>query len=163
MIKLFYSLFDSLLFTLVYPFVDYSQIEKVLKSELNITEYSGITTTNFSRHAEMIHSRVATLVGHISIMIAVLMLSLSTYEKDTTQSYIVIGEIVLYLLVTVACLRCLRAYGFEKNIDDDNYKKSLFDDLALRFAAYRVSNFLAITLTLGFVLLVFFYPPIKEG
>lgn len=86
-----------------------------------------------------------------------------TNLKAQFQSDIAIFELTSYLIVAVICLRCLKAFGLDLKIDDKNYEANIFDDLVFRYAAYRFSNFLTIFLTLIFVALVVFSPPIKIG
>ena len=164
-INWFYKFFDFIISPFMYCFVKRQRVITVLKKELNVSSSAELDLLGnlFIAHLDMIHARVSTLIGHVSIMLAVLTYSLSIYPKDTLQSSVALLELSLYLFCTIVCIRCLRAYGFELNISDRKYKKEIFNDLVLRYASYRVINFLVIALTIVFVLLVVLYPPIKFG
>jgi hypothetical protein len=67
---------------------------------------------------------------------------------------VVAVEIVLYLLLTIALLRCTRDFGLERDYirppsyDTTEYVKCFHDEIAFRFAILGTCNFLIIGLAL---------------
>jgi hypothetical protein len=117
LIERFYKIFDYILYKIVSQLVNVQIVKTVLKKEINLEDESKVEVVvmkdSFLTHLDMIHSRVSTLIGHVSIMLAVLMYSLSIYPKGTIQSKVALIELSLYLFCTIVCIRCLRAYGFD--------------------------------------------------
>lgn len=141
MIKWFYNAFDYFLRFIMKILVDWKRIENILAEELkcnedNIDEKLDLHSSLILAHIEMIHSRVSTLIAHVSIMLAVLMYSLSIYPKNTIQSTVAFWELSFYLFCTIVCIRCLKAYGFELDKSDNGYKKYVFNDLVLGCGTY---------------------------
>ena len=163
-----YRIFDLITLPAIQFFVDTNRIERTICFELgkkkefdtNLNSNSFEDEMEFIQHMDSIHSRISTLISHISIMIGVLLFSLSRYSNEIIPSSIILVELVIYLLTMIVCLRCMRSYGFEESFSDRRkYNNDSIKELVYRFAAYRLVNFLVIVITLIFVLLLILKPP----
>ena len=167
MIGAFYWLFDAVIMFLLRWVVDLPQIRIVLRDEIlsfsnrpDDADFETEKHLDFLQHVEIIHARVSTLLTHISIMIAILFFAAQGYSSDDVFRLIVSIELWLYLVITVFCLRCMRSYGFEKKHTLNLYNARALEDLVVRFAIFRFSNFLTMVLTLIFVGILIYKPPI---
>lgn len=170
MIRLFYKAIDFLFAAIIFVLVDKASIDRVIRAEL-IGDPDGDLLASqslrskiednegFTNHMNLIHSRVSSLISHISIMIGLMLFSLTIFEKGQFPYYVILGELVFYLFIAVICLRCMRSYGFEYQYKDDEYIIQSFEDITLRFSLYRIANFLTIVGTLIFIAILLWNGP----
>ena len=99
-------------------------------------------------------------------MIAVLLFSYNFIFKESRIGRPIVSiEIILYLFLTVALLRCLRDFGLDEDYFHDQkdpdakqaYENAFHDEITFRFAILRVCNTLIIAVTLSFAILLAFY------
>jgi hypothetical protein len=146
--------FDPVLkILLLYPLYK-RKLKTRLETEANA--FGRNKLDHLSKLLELNHQRVSASISHTSIMIAGLLFS-GRYVMHTPISERVIAvEIVIYLLLTVALLRCVRDFGLDKDYifppeySSVNYIESFHNEITFRFAILGVCNFLIIVLALIF-------------
>lgn len=158
MIRLFYKVFDRVALIIVRIFVDVGLIDRTIRNELSAKKNPD-SPEQYEYHIQTLQDRVSALIGHISIMIAVLTITLRGYASDSVAADLIRVELGLYLFIAICCLRCLRAYGFETSFESESYHEESKQDLVLRFGLFRLVNFVAIVATIAFVLTVSIFPP----
>lgn len=171
MIRLFYLAYDAVLWSIVILFVDTKLIEQRMSDVLHP---DGLSETDFfdqntsaSRigvYVDLINARSSALLGHISIMIAVLLAMLVVVREDTVSFVTVLIELNVYLFLATVCLRCIRTYGLETNEGREKENINRFNDLVFRYAAYRFANFGMMLGTLALIAVISFrWRQIAEG
>jgi hypothetical protein len=103
---------------------------------------------------QMIDTKAAGMLTHVSMMIAGLGITAPIVAQHPIEEAVIIGEICIYLLIAVGCLRCLSALS-PSDMQDD-LQSSVSRELIIRQELYRFCNRLAIR----FTVLVFFSLPI---
>jgi hypothetical protein len=154
--------FDKVLkFLLLYRFY-YAQIKFKLKNEANALK-EKTSDDYYIKLLQINHQRVSGSISHISIMIAVLLFSYNSVFKDFGAPKLIIAiEVVLYLLLAVALVRCLRDFGLDDiyfpeqpDVESKNlWLDALLEELTFRYAILRFCNAAIITVTLTFTLLL---------
>lgn len=163
MIRLFYMVYDAILWPIIIMFVDTKLIEQRMSEVLHP---DGLTKTDFfdressaSRigvYVDLINARSSALLGHISIMIAVLLAMLIVVHNDKFSFVTILIELNIYLYLATVCLRCIRTYGLETNKGREQENVNRFNDLVFRYAAYRFANFLMMVGTLALIVVISF-------
>jgi hypothetical protein len=158
MLRIFFNkFFDPLLQRLLRFRYYENTLKRYLDNEVNIgkTIDNHHRIVHLSRLLELNHQRVSASISHISIMIAVLLFSFQyIFQANKIPRMIISLEIVLYLLLTVALLRCLRDFGLDEDYTVETYDESFLTEIAFRFAILRVCNATIIAVTLVFALLL---------
>lgn len=115
------------------------------------------------------HQRVSASISHISVMIAVLVFSYNFVFDDHLHTspnrwQLAIGaEVVLYLALAVALIRCLRDVGLDKLYSADkkgveNYESDFLNELVFRYMILGVSNvFIRLITAALLIILVWHY------
>lgn len=154
--------FDKVLkFLLLYRFY-YAQIKFKLKNEANALK-EKTSDDYYIKLLQINHQRVSGSISHISIMIAVLLFSYNSVFRDSGAPKLIIAiEVVLYLLLAVALVRCLRDFGLDEIyfpeqpdiVSRNLWLDGLLEELTFRYAILRFCNAAIITVTLTFTLLL---------
>jgi hypothetical protein len=98
---------------------------------------------------QSIDTKAAGLLTHVSMMIAALGVVAPTIASSDVEGAIIFGEIGLYLLIAVACLRCLALFapGLARWTEPDELRAWLNRELVLRQGLYDLCNRATILLT----------------
>ncbi|HVV93022.1 MAG TPA: hypothetical protein VHD15_06370 [Hyphomicrobiales bacterium] len=98
---------------------------------------------------QTIDSKAAGLLTHVSMMIAALGVVAPAIVNADVEEAIIFAEIGLYLLIAIACLRCLALFApaFANWADRDELKSWLSRELVLRQGLYGLCNRATIVLT----------------
>ncbi len=116
-----------------------------------------------SRTFELIDTKASGLLTHTSMMIAALGVSGRLVADSYLEDGVIVAEIMLYLLVAVACLRCMAIFNEHSVAHAPSMvSDAVRDELILRRELYIRCNRAAIFLTaLIFVSLpiLYFYVP----
>lgn len=100
-----------------------------------------------------IHERVSTLVGHLSIMIAVSIFVLSVVSTPVGRGLITF-EVLAYIALTIFTIRALKTIGIQKDYKNkEEYLSDLKDEVDLKFQIQHAS--LGLTILFTFLLFVF--------
>jgi hypothetical protein len=116
-----------------------------------------------SRTFQLIDTKASGLLTHTSMMIAALGVAGRLVADSYVEAGVIVVEIMLYLLVAVACLRCMAIFNEHSVAHDTSLvSNAVRDELILRRELYMMCNRAAIVLTvLIFVSLpmLYFYVP----
>lgn len=100
-----------------------------------------------------IHERVSTLVGHLSIMIAVSIFVLSVVTTPVGR-WLITFEVLAYIALTIFTIRALKTIGIQKDYEgEEDYLSDLKDEVDLKFQIQHAS--LGLTILFTFLLFVF--------
>jgi len=155
--------FDYVLKALLFYFCYHSALKAKLIDEAGIFRGIKDKYSNIDHFAQLLtinHTRVSASISHASLMLGALLVSYNLIFSDHRYyRSIVAAEIVAYLAVTAALLRCVRDFGLDWPLRKvDAYEAALLDEIAFRFAILRVSNMALILLAvLYFALLCSFF------
>jgi hypothetical protein len=110
-----------------------------------------------SRTFQLIDTEASGLLTHTSMMIAALGVAGHLVADSYLENGVIVIEIMLYLLVAIACLRCLAMFN-EHSVaaDPATAADAVRDELILRRELYALCNRATIFLTM----LIFFSLPI---
>jgi hypothetical protein len=147
------SRFDNLLFGLFTRSWDAARIASWPRNETHVKTADGISSDAF----QMIDVKAAGMLTHVSMMIAGLGISAPLLAQHPVEEAVIVGEICVYLLIAVGCLRCLSVL----NTSDipgkpAEIKKRVQRELIIRQELYRFCN----RFTIRFTVLVFISLPI---
>ncbi|HEY7662289.1 MAG TPA: hypothetical protein VH934_04100 [Xanthobacteraceae bacterium] len=116
-----------------------------------------------SRTFQLIDTKASGLLTHTSMMIAALGVAGRLVADSYLEYGVIVAEIMLYLLVAVACLRCMAIFNEHAVAHDPSLvSNAVRDELILRRELYMMCNRAAIFLTvLIFISLpiLYFYVP----
>jgi hypothetical protein len=116
-----------------------------------------------SRTFQLIDTKASGLLTHTSMMIAALGVAGRLVADSYVEAGVIVVEIMLYLLVAVACLRCMAIFNEHSVANGTSpVSNAVRDELILRRELYMMCNRAAIVLTaLIFVSLpiLYFYVP----
>jgi hypothetical protein len=100
---------------------------------------------------QSIDTKAAGLLTHVSMMIAALGVVGPTIANSDVEQAILFAEIALYLLIAVACLRCLALFApsLGRWAEPGDLKAWLNRELVLRQGLYGLCNRATIMLTLA--------------
>jgi hypothetical protein len=110
-----------------------------------------------SRTFQLIDTKASGLLTHTSMMIAALGVAGHLVAESYLEDGVIVIEIMLYLLVAIACLRCMAIFH-EHSVADNPalVSNAVRDELILRRELYSTCNRATIFLTV----LIFFSLPI---
>jgi hypothetical protein len=110
-----------------------------------------------SRTFQLIDTKASGLLTHTSMMIAALGVAGHLVAESYLEDGVIVIEIMLYLLVAIACLRCMAIFNEHSVADDPSLvSTAVRDELILRRELYSACNRATIFLTV----LIFFSLPI---
>lgn len=160
-VDLSYNVFkflDKFIIPLVGASTSLSRVENLLRIEGKLSTDQNETEYLFSS-VEKIHGRAGALVGHLSIMLAITMFFLE--NTSSAFSKILIGiDFVVYLLLVILTLRCLKVMGIDEDYDvnaDKHYKNYIsmsYAEMSLKYSILQLTSSLAILATV-FLMLAF--------
>ncbi len=96
-----------------------------------------------------IDTKAASLLTHVSMMVAAIGIAANVVAGSKWEQGFMIGQIMLYLLIAIACLRCSSLF---RGLTEDRPAEALTRELILRREIYAFCNTASIYLTV-FVLL----------
>jgi hypothetical protein len=117
-----------------------------------------------SRTFQLIDTKASGLLTHTSMMIAALGVAGHLVADDYVEDGVIVVEIMLYLLVAVACLRCMAIFN-EHSVASDPalVTDAVRDELVLRRELYIASNratiFLTVLIFISLPILYRYVPP----
>lgn len=106
-----------------------------------------------------IHGRASAAISHVSIMVSVTILLMVRIDSVNLIKYFMIGEIIIYSLILLMCLRCVRSMTLNDGLA---YKKenleSVYDkEIIHRFCVLQLINSGLIIATIVFLVLIVAY------
>ncbi len=101
-------------------------------------------------------TKATGLLTHTGMMVAALGVSATVVATSDIERGVIIIEIMVYLLVAIACLRCISAYQEPPEYDDATLTLAVQQELIIRSGIYVTCNRVTIWLTV----IVFFSLPI---
>ncbi|MFZ5691325.1 MAG: hypothetical protein ACOY5F_08715 [Pseudomonadota bacterium] len=114
-------------------------------------------TAGMSAAFQAIDSKATGLLTHVSMMIAGLGICLPMLGRHWTTEIIIIGEIAVYLLIAVGCLRCLSVMrSLYQHASGADTRVIMRRELIVRHELYRLCN----KISIYFTILVFFSLPL---
>jgi len=145
---------DNLLFGLFTRNWNAARFESYPRSlESHVKTADGVSSEAF----QMIDVKATGMLTHVSMMIAGLGISAPLLAQHPIEEAVIVGEICIYLLIAVGCLRCLsviNASDFSGKTAD--IKTRVQRELVIRQELYRYCN----RFTIRFTILVFISLPI---
>ena len=124
---------------------------------------SGEATRTFAS----IDAKATGLLTHTSMMIAGLGLIAPLVADSDLEIGIVVGEIAVYLLIALGCLRCISVFQiFEVSNAGDGIHELIHRELIIRSELYSLCIRTAIAFTIVVVVvlpILFFYSPGKPA
>jgi len=115
------------------------------------------STSVISRTFQLIDTKASGLLTHTSMMVAALGVAGHLVAESHIEDGVIVVEIMLYLLVAVACLRCMAVFDEHSVAEDPTLvSNAVRDELILRRELYNICNRATIFLTV----LIFFSLPL---
>ena len=154
------SRFDNVLFgffTRSWNAAKFEAYPRTLESHVKTSD--GLVADAF----QMIDTKAAGMLTHVSMMIAGLGISAPLLAQHPIEEAVIVGEICVYLLIAVGCLRCLSIFA-GRDFPVADVEVRLTRELLIRRELLGLCNRFSIILTVVvFVLLPiqFFYAPPK--
>jgi hypothetical protein len=147
---------DRLLYSAVTRGWPHPRIENYI-GVLKVDDAGSALPNVVSRTFQIIDTKASGLLTHTSMMIAALGVAGHLVADSYLENGVIVIEIMLYLLVAIACLRCMAIFN-EHSIahDPSMVSNAVRDELILRRELYMVCNRATIALTV----LIFFSLPI---
>lgn len=93
-----------------------------------------------------IDTKAASLLTHVSMMVAALGITATLIANSPLEQGFMVTQIMLYLLVAIACLRCSAL--FRAVTEDEMSEEKLRKELVLRRETFNVCNVASIYLTI---------------
>lgn len=148
------STFDNILFGFFTQKWDAAKLESYPRSlETHIKTTDGASSEAF----QMIDVKATGLLTHVSMMIAGLGISAPLLAQHPVEETIIVGEICMYLLVAIGCLRCLSVLNTSDiSGKSAEIKSRVARELVIRQELYRFCN----RFTIRFTVLVFISLPL---
>ncbi len=116
-------------------------------------EDTGATAAAF----QTIDAKATGLLTHVSMMIAGLGICAPLLAQHPVEEAIVIGEIAVYLVIAVGCLRCLSVVrSLRDRRQGPSVKQHVQRELVIRHELYRICN----KASIYFTILVFVSLPV---
>jgi hypothetical protein len=109
-----------------------------------------------SRTFQLIDTKASGLLTHTSMMIAALGVAGHLVADSYLENGVIVIEIMLYLMVAVACLRCMAIFNEHSIADPSTATDAVRNELILRRELYALCNRATIFLTM----LIFFSLPV---
>jgi hypothetical protein len=113
---------------------------------LRIEKDDGPISPAIGRTLQSIDGKAAALLTYTSMMVAALGVTSGVVAETPRQQAVVVVEMVLYLVISLFCLRSI-ALLREPEYDDRSLSAAVRDELILRQGMYRFCNRAAIYLT----------------
>ncbi|HVZ52287.1 MAG TPA: hypothetical protein VG986_09990 [Pseudolabrys sp.] len=100
-------------------------------------------------HFQNLDTKASGLLTHVSMMIAGLGLIAPLVANHQFEEAVIVFEMTVYLLLAVACLRCLTVFNPDEPDDNSIFSMDVLGrELVLRRELYRVSIRVAIVFTM---------------
>ncbi len=99
---------------------------------------------------DIIDAKTAPLLTHVSIMIAISGLFYSL-AKNIYISNAILFEMIMYLVITLGCLRAIFIIRHDGNEDNAGLVPKAIDEARVRRIAYRYSLYATIVTTIAFI------------
>lgn len=88
---------------------------------------------------QTIDAKAAGILTHVSMMIAGLGLCVPFLAQHRIEEAVIIGEIVVYLMIAVGCLRCLSLFRTIQHVDSpEALERDMRHELVLRHELCRL-------------------------
>jgi hypothetical protein len=116
---------------------------------LKVDDPESALPSVISRTFQLIDTKASGLLTHTSMMIAALGVAGHLVADSHLENGVIVAEIMLYLLVAIACLRCMAIFN-EHSIAHDPalISNAVRDELILRRELYNSCNRATIFLTM---------------
>ena len=98
-------------------------------------------------HLAAIDTKANALLAYTSLMVAALGLASTAIAETKGQQAVIVVEIVLYLFISLLCLRTVSLFR-EHHTDDTAVASALRNELILRQSLYRFCNRVTIYVTM---------------
>jgi hypothetical protein len=116
-------------------------------------EETDATTAAF----QTLDTKASGLLTHVSMMIAGLGICAPLLAQHWLEEAVIVGEIIVYLLIAVGCLRCLSVVRTLADVSSDKPAKLRVQrELIIKHELYRLCN----QATIYFTIIVFISFPI---
>ena len=159
-----YRASDFLLGPIVGVIVSLNEIEKRLKNE---QELFGKSAVEYCIEAvNIIHARAGAMVSHLSIMLAICLFLLQNgvIIADDLRHLIVLGDTIIYLVLVILSVRCLRSFGLDEDRESIKaYEVHLLRELTFKYGIMQVVNAFTILATIVLVAVMTFTFLIKAA
>ena len=107
---------------------------------------------------ELVDSKTAALLSHVSIMMAVLSVFYAAMSNDQALRPVILIELFLYLSLTLGCLRSIFMFGpTETSYELENMLEWRIRAVNARVRFYKISLSLAIIITVAFMVTLFWH------
>jgi hypothetical protein len=138
-------------------YIELLKVDDLEGAQSSRTSKRKSTAGVISRTFQLIDTKASGLLTHTSMMIAALGVAGHLVADSHIEDGVIVVEIMLYLLVAVACLRCMAVFD-EHSVAHDPalHGNAVRDELILRRELYNICNRATIFLTA----LIFFSLPL---
>src|SRR5882757_2087644 len=124
---------------------------------LKVDDPESALPSVIGRTFQLIDTKASGLLTHTSMMVAALGVAGHLVAESHLEDGVIVVEIMLYLLVAVACLRCMAIFDAHSvGHDPALVNNAVRDELILRRELYSICNRATIFLTV----LIFFSLPL---
>ena len=138
------SWLNRMLYTAITHRWSADKIESYTGAVQQLEQTSASVVTAF----QTIDSKASGLLTHVSMMIAGLGLIAPLVAKNPFEEAIVIFQIMIYLLIAMACLRCLSSFNSQELVGTaTQIEQMIHRELVIRNELYIASNRFSIWFT----------------
>lgn len=120
--------------------------------EVQSTAHGDVMENIVLRFMDDIDSKSSALLGHVSMMIAVLSIAIASLDLDAFSYAVLLAEVGVYIYISLGCLRCLSILSPEVIIAPEKYIDFAIDEAGLRRAVYTRARTLTAIATSVFLL-----------
>jgi hypothetical protein len=144
-------------------YIDLLKVDDPESAQPSRTSKRRSSTSVISRTFQLIDTKASGLLTHTSMMIAALGVAGHLVADDHLEDGVIVVEIMLYLLVAVACLRCMAIFD-EHSVAHDPalVSTAVRDELILRRELYNICSratiFLTVLIFISLPLLYLYVP-----
>ena len=106
-----------------------------------------------------IHGRASAAISHVSIMVSVTILLMVRIDSANLIKYFMIAEIIIYSLILLMCLRCVRSMTLNDGFSHkkENLENMYDKEIIHRFSVLQLINSGLVIATIAFLVLILAY------
>ena len=134
--------------TRIESYIDVLKVDDPESAQPGRTSKRQSSASVIGRTFQLIDTKASGLLTHTSMMVAALGVAGHLVAESHLEDGVIVVEIMLYLLVAVACLRCMAIFD-EHSVAHDPalVNNAVRDELILRRELYSICNRATIFLT----------------
>ncbi|TNJ38892.1 hypothetical protein FGF66_07135 [Chlorobaculum thiosulfatiphilum] len=149
--EIIYKSVDKLILPILGIFVPKDAISRCLEKE---SEFFGEGKIKYLiALIGTVNERASTMVGHLSIMLALCIFYLQTHKTYNASLIVVSIDVFVYIILVILTVRCLRSIGLDKDYNDlASYIEHAENELVTKYSIMQFVNSVTILATVFLVI-----------